>query len=75
MDIAEVEKWVVAYIAVVAPSLSLLLTFVDGPKVNKSEDFRKAMIACMNNDAYVGINQEDTRALFLQCLDDYKESR
>lgn len=30
-----------------------------------------AILACVANPAYIGANDEDNRALFAQCVDDY----
>jgi hypothetical protein len=70
----ELDQWLVALAAVTALGLAIVLTVIEGSKIKKADEFRQGMIACLNNDAYVGLNVEDTRALFLQCLDDYKHN-
>lgn len=34
-----------------------------------------AYMACLRNNAYIGATQEDTRHLFVQCVDDYMRMR
>ena len=43
--------------------------------IKSYNDEGKAVDACLFNPAYQGNTPEDTRALYQQCLADFKESR